>query len=96
MGASESNLNNNNNNKSNGTIVTLPKVDYASQNYWTGPYGMKVPESVQHVVASDGYNTRHKDGSETEMFMMNAPKMNKDIYLAKYATLGDDGNYYYK
>lgn len=64
--------------------------------YWEGPYSVRVHNSVQSVVASDGYNTRHIGGGETEIFMMNAPKMNKEIYQTTYATLGDDGHYYYK
>lgn len=63
--------------------------------YWSGPYGVRVPNSVKYVVASDGYNSRYKDGSETEMCMINAPPMNQHIYRQTYAELRDDGFYYY-
>jgi len=65
------------------------------QTHWVGPYGMLVPNSVNMVTATDGFNTRYKDGGETEMGMLNPPKMDKNIYLSKYAEFRG-GQYHYK
>ena len=65
-------------------------------NYWIGPYNVRVPTSVDRVVASDGYNTCLRTGGETEMYMFDAPEMNAEIYHRKYAELRNDGHYYYR
>jgi len=62
--------------------------------YWTGPYGVLVPNDINSVVAEDGYNTTRISGETTEMFMENAPDMNAEIYRSRYCVL-KDGNYYY-
>jgi hypothetical protein len=62
--------------------------------YWLGPYGVRVPLEVYSVVASDGGNTRYQNGGETEMWC--GPDMSKEEYLQTYATLRDDGHYYWK
>lgn len=67
-----------------------------NNNYWNGPYGVLVPNDIEYVVASDGGNTRYKSGGETEMGVFLNPPMNAEIYKEKYATLGQDGKYYYK
>jgi hypothetical protein len=71
------------------------QTEYQTTNFWTGPYGMKVPEYVNSVVAADGYNLMNKLGKNTEIAMEDAPEMNKEIYLAKYAESKGDGNYYH-
>lgn len=78
-----------------GNEITKTNSTNINDEYWTGPYGVRVPNSKHSIVGDDGYNTRHKDGGQTEMFMINAPPMNQDIYRQKYAKLGDDGYYYY-
>ena len=35
--------------------------------YWTGPYGVLVPNEIFDVVAEDGCNTLSKDGLETAL-----------------------------
>lgn len=64
--------------------------------YWKGPYGVRVSNAINHVIAADGGNTLHKDGMETEMCVRLDPPMNAERYIAKYAELGDDGNYWWK
>jgi hypothetical protein len=64
------------------------------QGFWTGPYGVLVPNNIGHVVAQDGGNDFSKDGDETEIFCPDPPT--KEEYLLKYATLNSDGFYYYK
>jgi len=81
---------------SSATSNTTTTTTINMENHWEGPYGMLVPNSVNYVIAEDGYNTHYKDGGVTEMYMTNAPKMNKDIYLAQYATFKSDGYYYHK
>ena len=65
-------------------------------NYWEGPYGVRVHNSITDVVADDGYNTMYKDGGQTERWKINAEPMNETIYRSTYAELGLDGHYYYK
>lgn len=66
-----------------------------TENYWTGPYGVLVPEYIDEIIAKDGYNLRYKDGSVTEKFMPNPNPMNEDIYRRTYATCVN-GKWYYK
>ena len=63
--------------------------------YWVGPYNVRVPNDILCVVAKDGYNTTYKSGGTTEMFMMHAPPMDRNIYREKFTKLKDDGYYYY-
>jgi hypothetical protein len=67
-------------------------------NYWLGPYGMRVPNHINAVVAKDGYNFHKKNGCITEIIStMKSPT--KEEYLTKYAELRSDGfyeDYWYK
>lgn len=65
-----------------------------NSDYWIGPYGIRVPNSVERVRAADGSNSRYKDGSETEMAVRNS--ITEDKYKSLYAELRDDGFWYYK
>ena len=65
-----------------------------NSDFWIGPYGMRVPNNVDSVVAADGGNRRYKDGSETEAYFPNSPS--KKEYLKKHAELRTDGHYWYK
>lgn len=67
-----------------------------SNTYWTGPYAMLVPDTIQSVCAKDGYNRMHKDGSVTDGFRKDGEQMTKEMYLATYAELNEDEQYYYK
>lgn len=67
-------------------------------NYWTGPYGIRVHNSINSIVAIDGGNTLYKgqngkSGRSTEMFYV---PLSKNEYLEKYATFGDDDYFYWK
>lgn len=61
--------------------------------YWIGPYGVRVPLDIKEVVADDGGNTLYQDGRETEMFV--EPSLTKEDYLSLYCHQRDDGYYYY-
>ena len=63
--------------------------------YWIGPYNVRVPVSVSHVVANDGYNTMHRDGGVTEKFC-HGVNMTEEKYKNLYTVLGNDGHYYWK
>jgi len=78
------------------TFVGSNTIKFAPQAYWIGPYGVRVSNDIQSVVASDGFNTRMKSGDSTEKACRNPPQMNEEIYRSKYAELGTDGFYYYK
>lgn len=63
--------------------------------YWVSCYGVLVPVNVKHVTAPNGYNTRHRDGSETEKGCHSGETMTRERYLEKYAELYN-GTYYWK
>lgn len=68
--------------------------------YWIGPYETLVPINVESVVAYDGGNHFGRDGSVTEMGILDddgdiVGDIGKEAYLAKYATCGEYGLYYY-
>ncbi|BCS82815.1 hypothetical protein QLL95_gp0326 [Cotonvirus japonicus] len=72
-------------------------MQFTATTCWVGPYGVLVPNSIDNVVAEDGYNTLYKDGSETEKFCLNAEPMSSTIYRAKYAIYNEtDGLWYHK
>lgn len=65
-----------------------------ASNYWIGPYGILVPNNINHVVASDGGNIFYKDGRETEMFVVNP--VSEEEYKKRYAQFNDiDKMWYY-
>jgi hypothetical protein len=66
--------------------------------YWIGPYGIKVPNNINCVIAEDGHNILYKDGEQTQTGLMtfkNKP-ITKEQYLKEYADLNNDGFYYWK
>jgi len=64
--------------------------------FWTGPYGVLVPNKFSEVVARDGYNTMSKNGSETERWCTNPGPISAEIYREKYAALDEaSGQWYY-
>lgn len=79
-----------------GSQLTHSHVDLQTDNYWIGPYDVRVNNSIHSVIADDGYNSQDKNGGVTERFMINAPPMNETIYRQKYCELKEDGFYYYK
>lgn len=62
--------------------------------FWEGPYGVLVPNSVEHVAAKDGYNWLHKNGGETEMYI--TKPLTKDAWLAKFSTTDSQGRLVWK
>ena len=61
--------------------------------FWLGPYGIRVPNSVQWITDADGGNTLYKRGGSTEMYCPNPPT--EEEYKKKYCTLGINGYYYW-
>ena len=66
-----------------------------TQDYWIGPHGMLVPNTIKDVMDEDCCNTLYDDGSVTEMGSNIVP-LTKEEYLAKYAEKRDDGLYYFR
>jgi len=62
--------------------------------YWSGPYGIRIPNHIASVVAEDGGNTIYQNGGETKMLVLNP--LTKKQYLSTYATKEPDGFYYWK
>ena len=50
--------------------------NYLSEQYWEGPYGIKVPTDVMFIVDADGGNTLSQNGGCTEMLCLNPPTEN--------------------
>jgi len=61
--------------------------------YWTGPYGTKIPNNIYFVVAEDGENTIDKWGGSTDIYCNS--HMTKEQYINTYCYQGVDGCYYY-
>lgn len=64
-------------------------------NFWEGPYGVRVPNDIPSIWSADGVNYLTKRGFMSLVLGMNPPPT-RDEYLEKYATLDADGHYYYK
>jgi hypothetical protein len=63
-----------------------------STDYWIGPYGVYVSNTVDAVRADDGVNTLYKDGCVTERAC--STMLSKEQYLQQYAELKDDKYWY--
>ena len=61
--------------------------------FWTGPYGILVPNHIERIKASDGGNTLYKSGGSTEMNIPNP--LTEEEYKNKYCRSGTDGEYYW-
>lgn len=88
MGVSNSTSDSDFSPKSNKSVT--PKNDY-----WDGPYDIKVPSSIHFIVAIDGHNTLSDSGYQTQRDS-NVSEPSEAQYKKLYATLGLDGRYYYK
>lgn len=53
-------------------------------NYWTGPYGVRVPMNVFSVVDIDGRNTVNQAGMHTQMHIPRDRWPSREAYLAKH------------
>lgn len=67
----------------------------ATDSYWLGPYGIKIFNEIDHIIAADGYNTMSKNGDCTEEMLEDEPEMTKEEYLAKYCIYNTIDNHYY-
>ena len=73
----------------------LDDIEINNKNdYWLGPYNIRIPNSIEDVRSTDGCNMLSKDGSETERFIR-SPSPSEKEYKEKYAKLVD-GIWYYK
>jgi hypothetical protein len=61
--------------------------------YWVGPFGIRVPLSIDNVKDYDDCNNIFQDGGTTEMRPYNPP-LTRNQYLEKYAVL-KDGHYWW-
>ncbi len=71
------------------------KYYYIGHKFWTGPYGVLVPDYLESVVAEDCCNTLYKDGTETKMVTDPDKLLSKYEYLAVYTIEKSDGKRYY-
>jgi hypothetical protein len=62
-------------------------------NYWVGPYGIKVPMNIESIVAEDGRNTLSRDGSQTQMNVIKP--ISQIEYLRRFAIIVD-GQYHWR
>ncbi len=69
------------------------KDRFSSNEYWTGPYGIQIPNYIEYITSKDGGNTLYKSGGETEMGCCNPPT--EEEYKQKYCKLLN-GVYYWK
>jgi hypothetical protein len=64
------------------------------EEYWIGPYDIRVPMKYEIIIAADGVNTKKREGGPTEMGVRRS--LTKEQYLAKYTELKADGYHWYK
>lgn len=63
--------------------------------FWVGPYDVRIHVFFPYVVGADGYNTHYKDGSTTKLSLLKPDLMNENIYKFEHCKLMNDGYYYY-
>ncbi len=80
---------------SDGYYYYKSRVNDDSNDWWTGPYGVKVPSYITDALMPDEFNLVDKWGNKTNHATTNQI-LNEKAYLAKYAVLGRNGEYYYK
>jgi len=66
-----------------------------SDDFWLGPYKIRIHVSIPYVVGEDGFNTHYKDNSTTKINIVNPQIMNENIYKFEHCKLMNDGHYYY-
>jgi hypothetical protein len=86
----------------NSSLSDLRKQKQNEDGYWTGPYDMRVPNSVREVPWLDNCNWVDQRGAVTEMCCEDSDDgenqvkpLSKQSYLDKYAKKIDDV-YWYK
>lgn len=65
------------------------------ENYWIGPYGIKIPQTIKFVISEDGTNYCFSDGSQTVFNYRTTKYMDEMKYKKKYAHQ-KDGQWYWK
>lgn len=73
--------------------LRFPVVGSRDNQYWAGPYNVRIPNHIDKIFAKDGCNILYKDGCFTEKDCL---PISKQEYLSLYAIVKDDGCYYYK
>jgi hypothetical protein len=75
---------------------------YEGALYWTGPYGILVPRTVDFVPWIDGVNDMSQCRIVTQMEGLDDDgnpielAISQDLYREKYAYLGEDGLWYWR
>lgn len=67
-----------------------------NQGFWIGPYGVRVSNELDHVVAADGDNTLYKHGGQTERWRVGGPRTSQAEYFALYTVVIDGVRWYQK
>ncbi len=81
--------------RSDGYYHYIKPVDEGKNDWWKGPYDVILPVYVTDAIMPDQFNLIDKWGNKTN-HVTNNQILNKEEYLAKYAVLGQNGEYYYK
>lgn len=84
----------------NGFYYYKERNSYVSKvneknDYWIGPYGIRVPNTIYFVVSKDGHGILNKSGGETKVNSLE-PDLTEMEYKEKFSKRGKDGFYYYK
>lgn len=61
--------------------------------YWSGPFGILVPNETEKVVAIDGKNTTWKNGFTS--VIGDHPLLTESEYVKKYAIIENEQRYYF-
>jgi hypothetical protein len=70
-------------------------VNKNCEDFWIGPYKVRIHVFIPYVVAEDGFNTFYKDGSVSKIKMLQTEIMNENTYKYEHCKLMNDGHYYY-
>ena len=70
-------------------------INNKCDDFWIGPYDVRIHLFIPYVPAKDGYNTHYKDGSVTKISISGSDLMNENIYKYEHCKLMDDGYYYF-
>lgn len=65
--------------------LSIKSLSRKGNDYWKGPYGVLVPNTITHVEVRDSYNKYLQENGESE-----------NGYKSRHAELRSDGKYYYK
>lgn len=72
-------------------------IFYTKEEYWIGPFGVKIPTTIDEVVSVDRCNRVFQNGGSTQMYLQIFHPYTESEYKEKYATFNvDDGCWYWK